>query len=64
MVRAYLETLPVGDLSQIIYWDPETLNQVDSQILRSSYKTTCDHYKAIYRAMVMHQSSPYAQTTD
>ena len=59
-VRTYLDTLPVNDMSSFIYWDPATLNQVDSQIIRSNYKMTCDHYKAIYRAIVMNPSSPYA----
>lgn len=61
-VRTYLDTLPVEDMSSLIYWDPATLNQVDSQIIRDNYKMTCDHYKAIYRAMVTNPNSPYAQS--
>lgn len=60
-VRTYLDTLPRNDLSSLVYWDPITLNQVDSKILRDNYKMTCDHYKAIYRAMVLDPSSPYSQ---
>ena len=29
-VRTYLDTLPVSDMSSLIYWDSATLNQVDS----------------------------------
>jgi len=33
-VRTYLDTLPVEDMSSLIYWDQTTLNQVDSEIIR------------------------------
>lgn len=59
-MRSYLDTLPVADLSSLIYWDTATLNEVDSQIIRQNYKTTCDHYKAIYQAMIVHPESPYS----
>ena len=53
-VRTYLATLPVEDMSTLVYWDKATLNLVDSEIIRQTYRTTCDHYKAIYRAVVLH----------
>lgn len=59
--RTYLSTLPVEDNSSIIYWDTATLNQVDSEIIRHTYRTTCDHYKAIYKALVCHPESPYTK---
>ena len=46
-------------MSSLIYWDQATLNQVDSEILRNTHRTTCEHYKNIYRAVVMHPESPY-----
>ena len=34
LVRTYLDTLPVDDMSSLIYWDQATLNQVDSSVIR------------------------------
>lgn len=34
LVRTYLDTLPVEDMSSLIYWDQATLNQVDSSVIR------------------------------
>ena len=62
--RHYLDTLPVDDLSSIVYWDQATLNQVDSDIIRQTYKNTTEYYKAIYRAIITHPESPYSQATD
>ena len=58
-VRTYLDTLPEGDLTSMIYWDRETLNKVDSEIIRSTYSTTCGYYKSLFKAMIQHPQSPY-----
>lgn len=59
MIQRYLDTLPRDDLSTLIYWDPDTLNQVDSQIIRKSHMETCTFYKQIYGMLVNNPDSPY-----
>ena len=30
MIKSYMDTLPMNDLSTLIYWDKSTLNEIDS----------------------------------
>ena len=48
LLQCYMDCLPIEDMSSIIYWDQATLNEVDSEIIKTTYRNTINHYKAIY----------------
>lgn len=58
-IKCYFDSLPTEDLSTIIYWDQKTLNNVDSQILRQSYRDTTSYYHGMFRLLIDDENSPY-----
>lgn len=47
------------DLSQIVFWSKEVLNEIDSQIIRQQYKDTNSYYQVIFKQMTENENSPY-----
>lgn len=58
-VKNYLRVLPKDDMSQIIYWDQKTLNQIDSELLRNIYRDTTGMYHYYHKLLVEQEDSPY-----
>ena len=46
-------------MSQIIYWDQPTLNRIDSEIIRDTYRNTTNMYNYYYKLLVDRDDSPY-----
>lgn len=63
-VKHYINVLPKDDLSQIIYWDQKTLNHIDSEVLRNSYRDTSGMYHYYHKLLVEQDDSPYKIFSD
>ena len=40
LIKSYMGALPMDDLTTLIYWDKSTLNEIDSELIRSHYQQT------------------------
>lgn len=58
-VKAFIDSMPVQDMTSIIYWDKQTQNLVDSRHIRDVFTQTCTTYRQIYEILIKHPSSPY-----
>lgn len=60
LIKAYVNILPeLQSQSNIVCWEQAILNQIDSRHLRNSYTQTMTYYRAIYKALVDLDGSPY-----
>ena len=50
-------------MTQIVYWDSETLNSLDSKNLRDQYTDTQRVYEAYYKLLIDNPDSPYHQNS-
>lgn len=58
-MKNYIAALPRNDMTQIIYWDQKTLNEIDSEILRTIYKDTTGMYHYYHKLLCEQDDSPY-----
>ena len=58
-IKSYIDTLPVDDLTTLVYWDQATLAEVDSELIRKHYTATNQFYRYIYELLFNHNDSPY-----
>jgi len=55
----YFNTLPRHDLSQLVYWDRDTLNKVDSTMLKQAYTNSNATYQSMHKFLIDDPASPY-----
>jgi hypothetical protein len=59
-MRSYVELLPGPDeLSNIVYWSQEVLNEIDSRHLKAAYTNTHAYYRQLHRHLTEQEGSPY-----
>ena len=50
--KSYIDILPKGDLTSLIYWPLDALVEIDSQNLRNTHMSTVRYYRMIYDLLV------------
>ena len=59
-MKSYVDLLPKPDeMSNIVYWSQEVLNEIDSQHLRAAYANTHAYYRSLHQTLTEQEGSPY-----
>jgi hypothetical protein len=61
-MKSYMKLIPQPDeLSNIVFWSQEVLNEIDSDHLKHAHANTHSYYRSLYDLLVGNEKSPYRE---
>ena len=62
-MKSYMNMLPQpGEQSNIVFWDQDVLNEIDSEHLKQAYGSTHAYYRSLYDHLINGETSPYKES--